>query len=148
MQKRSLLCCWVCLSILNACSQVNDKITIDQDANTATVQHTAINRLNWIGTYKGIVPCPHCSGIETELTLDLNHQFVLKQTFLGASSPSSTQVQGTFKWVDSPEQMILLDSTGDNRLYRIGNNFIEVKEQKSVALSNNILDLRLTKSLN
>lgn len=37
----------------------------------------------YLGTYKGIVPCASCMGIETELSLKKEGTFILKQTYLG-----------------------------------------------------------------
>lgn len=38
-----------------------------------------------LGAYEGTLPCADCEGIRTELTLESNGRFELRETYLGAS---------------------------------------------------------------
>ena len=56
----------------------------------------------YTGTYKGVLPCADCKGIEMELTLLLDgksksKQFILKQKYIGKSTASNAETI-TGKW--------------------------------------------------
>ena len=41
------------------------------------------NSLDWEGTYRGILPCADCEGIETKITLSANGTYEYKASYLG-----------------------------------------------------------------
>jgi heat shock protein HslJ len=55
------------------------------------------NTLNWTGTYKGVLPCADCEGIETIVHLDGNLTYQVSTQYLGKSKEVSRQ-EGTFSW--------------------------------------------------
>ncbi|GBU08637.1 lipoprotein [Bacteroidales bacterium] len=63
--------------------------------------HNSENSLDWAGTYKGIVPCADCEGIETEIQLTKDGTFVLKTKYLGKESVAATEDGGNFSWDES-----------------------------------------------
>jgi uncharacterized lipoprotein NlpE involved in copper resistance len=62
--------------------------------------HTAQTSLDYWGTYKGVVPCADCEGIETIITLDTAHQYTLSTRYLGKKENTGTNLKGTWKWAD------------------------------------------------
>ena len=48
------------------------------DSLNNVAAHNAKNSLDYIGTYKGILPCADCEGIETELELNSDKTYEIK----------------------------------------------------------------------
>jgi uncharacterized lipoprotein NlpE involved in copper resistance len=63
---------------------------------TATADHSAAP-LNWNGTYRGVLPCADCQGIETSITLDKNLNYFAQMKYLGRNTDPINR-QGTFTW--------------------------------------------------
>jgi copper homeostasis protein (lipoprotein) len=63
--------------------------------------------LDWNGTYKGMIPCADCEGIETWLTLNLDKTYLLKTKYKGKSE-SFQEKSGRFNW-NSAGSTITLD---------------------------------------
>jgi|GEM_PF-4770831 Uncharacterized lipoprotein NlpE involved in copper resistance len=49
------------------------------------------------GTYQGTLPCADCAGIATELTLNANQTFTLKETYLKDSKTLATSAAGRWQ---------------------------------------------------
>lgn len=56
------------------------------------------NPLDWPGTYKGVIPCADCEGIEQEITLNDNNTFTLKSIYLGKLENNKTEETGILIW--------------------------------------------------
>lgn len=56
------------------------------------------NPLDWPGTYKGVIPCADCEGIEQEITLHDNNTFTLKYTYLGKQKDNKFEETGILIW--------------------------------------------------
>ncbi len=50
------------------------------DSKTTADMHTSENSLDWHGTYYGVTPCASCPGIETELTLTPDLNYIIHKT--------------------------------------------------------------------
>ena len=66
------------------------------DKSTNLGEHTSQNSLDWKGTYYGVTPCASCPGIETELTLMSDQDFILTQSYM--DSEEIDTVKGKFNW--------------------------------------------------
>lgn len=55
--------------------------------------------LDWQGTYYGVTPCASCPGIETELTLTSDLNYVMTQKYLDNEVTATTS--GTFTWMEN-----------------------------------------------
>lgn len=62
---------------------------------------------SWVGTYKGVLPCANCEGVETILTLKPDTTYVLKISFLGAAT-TIPDITGKFDW--TAENTFTLDN--------------------------------------
>jgi hypothetical protein len=65
---------------------------------------------NWIGTYKAVLPCINCEGLEATLSLKEDTTFLLKINFLGSDVviPDTT---GRVIWTE-PDKLFSLDIAG------------------------------------
>lgn len=65
--------------------------------NTANSDsHATQNSLDWQGTYFGVTPCADCPGIETEITLTNDQNYVLTRKYI--DNEGTDTVKGTFSW--------------------------------------------------
>jgi len=104
------------LSILLAASGCS---TLPETAESSDPAHNSRNALDWAGTYKGVLPCADCEGIETIVTLKADGTYSKSSRYLGSDLKPLSQ-QGTFQW-DSAGGSISL--SGDNPArYRVGEN--------------------------
>ncbi len=91
--------------------------------------HNSRNSLDWEGTYKGLLPCADCKGIETTVTLNSNGTYTLDQLYIGRPSGYFKQ-EGTFTWSDDGGTITLNQSNstavgtyvvGEGRLFALLN---------------------------
>lgn len=84
--------------------------------------HNAANALDWTGTYKGVLPCADCEGIETEITIDDNMQYVIKTKYLGKGDGKTFEEKGVFSW-DKDGTILTFETPGEaSKKYFVGEN--------------------------
>jgi heat shock protein HslJ/uncharacterized lipoprotein NlpE involved in copper resistance len=130
MKKLTLLCfCPFLLSI--SCNKKEDKIpkTPSQDTTLVTIDHhTSQSSLDFIGTYKGTVPCADCEGIETTLTLLDSSNYKLESTYKGKSKTPFVN-KGSYSWNDTGTKIKLngiKDGEGAGQYLVIENGLIQL----------------------
>lgn len=81
--------------------------------------HSSRNALDWAGTYRGVLPCADCPGIETVLTLTDDDRYVLRTRYLERGDQVFT-TQGRFDWSAAGDAITL---SGERPLrYKVGEN--------------------------
>ncbi|KIA98649.1 hypothetical protein OA93_09155 [Flavobacterium sp. KMS] len=86
--------------IMASCKDKNaeKQETITPDTEVTHDEHNSENSLDWSGTYKGVIPCADCEGIEQEITINEDKTFTLKETYLGKTKDNKFTETGTFTW--------------------------------------------------
>ena len=81
----------------------------------------AKNTLDFEGSYKGILPCADCEGIETTVTLNENATYAIRTVYLGKGHKVFEQ-KGSFTW-NKQGSMVIFDniSNAPNR-YLVNKN--------------------------
>lgn len=86
--------------------------------------HNSRNALDWAGTYRGVLPCADCEGIETIITLNRDGRWSGQTRYLGKDGKVFRE-QGSFTW-DKRGGSVILSGTepsrylvGENRLVRL-----------------------------
>ncbi|MEL4427801.1 copper resistance protein NlpE [Shewanella indica] len=83
---------------------------------------TSQNSLDWDGSYKGLLPCADCSGIETTLTLKEDNSYRLQQVYQGKDESIFSET-GKFTWDGSGSKITLEDGSkylvGENQLFML-----------------------------
>lgn len=59
--------------------------------------HNSLNALDWVGVYRGVLPCADCEGIATMIHLKKDLTYVKSTQYQGKSSELFTQ-HGSFQW--------------------------------------------------
>ncbi|SNR58210.1 copper resistance protein NlpE [Flavobacterium sp. ov086] len=86
--------------LMASCKDKNAKKqeTVTQEKEVTHDEHTSQNSLDWAGTYKGILPCADCEGIEQEITINEDETFSIKKTYLGKTKDNKFTDAGTITW--------------------------------------------------
>ena len=118
--------------VLASCQKQNDKETSlnnDSIVKSDSVpidnvdKHTAQNALDYLGVYKGVLPCADCEGIQTTITLNENFTYSIKTQYLGKGAKVFEQ-NGMYKWNDKVNMLVLGDSENVPRYYFVGENML------------------------
>ncbi len=85
------------LALLTGC-QKQSKVENQSKVETQLIGIPNANKLvNYQGTYKGVLPCADCEGIEMSITLNENATYAIKSQYLGKGNKIFEQ-HGTFSW--------------------------------------------------
>jgi copper homeostasis protein (lipoprotein) len=87
-------------------------------------EHNAKNSLDYIGMYKGIVPCADCEGIETTLWINENN-YVLLTNYLGKKNKAETESRGAYVWNNEGNTIILEGIENAPNRYFVGENYLK-----------------------
>ncbi|HRQ52192.1 MAG TPA: copper resistance protein NlpE, partial [Agriterribacter sp.] len=75
---------------------------------------------DWQGSYRGILPCADCSGIETVIDLDADNTYRMSQKYIDKDSIPRV-ISGSFTWTKDGNK-IVLGKENDNRRLQVGEN--------------------------
>jgi len=84
-------------------------------------EHNAKNSLDYIGTYKGNLPCADCEAIETTITL--TEDSYVKETVYKGKSKEVIKETGNYSWNEAGNTITLLNSEAPNQ-YFVGENVL------------------------
>ncbi|MCW5619581.1 MAG: META domain-containing protein [Burkholderiales bacterium] len=86
--------------------------------------HNARNSLDWAGTYRGVLPCADCEGIDTVVTLANDGTYRTQSKYLGKDDQVFSE-EGSFTWNEAGNTVTLPGRepakyfVGENRLTRL-----------------------------
>lgn len=101
-------------------SSAQDSIA-KMDSIVEEAAHNAKKSMDYIGTYKGVLPCADCEGLETVLCINENNTYKLQTRYLGKGDKVFEQ-KGTFSWDDKGIKIILNDIENAPNQYFVGEN--------------------------
>ncbi|WP_333808206.1 META domain-containing protein [Flavobacterium sp.] len=122
--KKSLLSLAIIALTLTSCKNDSEKQeeTISMDSTTVQIDHhNAKISLDYIGTYKGSLPCANCEAIET--TILLSEDSYVKETVYKGKSKEVFKETGTYTWNEAGNTITLLNSAVPNQ-YFVGENVL------------------------
>ena len=108
-------CIYISIILLCSCQVKDNKennisadsigaVRLPTDTNMITAaidtSHTAQNSLDWKGTYKGILPCKDCAGIETEIMLHSGNTYMIATKMMSHSKTKTVLEHGNFTWAN------------------------------------------------
>ena len=99
-------------------------------------EHTAQTSLDWAGIYAGTLPCADCEGIQTEVALNDDDTFVVKQTYLGKKE--TIEDKGKIMWHDGTIAH-LKGKTVDMKL-KVGENQLIFLDQEGKEITGPLKD--------
>ncbi len=111
----------ILLLFISACNQQKTK-TVSEENTIIIDDHNSKNALDWAGTYKGILPCADCAGIELTLNITDDASYSLKEIYL-TEEPNEFISEGKFEWNENGSQITLLDEHGPI-IFKVGENYL------------------------
>lgn len=80
-------------------------------------------------SWRGVLPCADCEGIETSLFLEKDGTWVMNERYQGVrEEPSSFASYGT--WARTADKLVLTDSNGEKSYYRAKGNALEMLDRE------------------
>ncbi|MCL6259853.1 copper resistance protein NlpE [Aquiflexum sp. TKW24L] len=110
-----------CQSKTNQNELVVDDSVFEQDE--VIDEHNAQNSLDFLGIYKGVLPCADCEGIETIIELGSGNSYSKKIMYLGIENQTMVEISGTFTWNDAGNTVTLINEGTPNQ-YFVGENVL------------------------
>lgn len=108
-------------------------------------EHTAKNSLDYLGVYKGVLPCADCEGIETEITLNKDETYTMKTKYLGKDEKVLDEL-GDFTWLEDGNTLSLEGLDTPPVLYFVEENkLIQLDEEGNKITGNLAKNYELTK---
>ncbi len=82
-----------------------------QQALSEKNAHSSRNSIDWAGTYRGVLPCADCDGVQMELSITKKSTYELKKRYEGSSTEIITE-SGNFRWL--PEGNVITIYSGNS----------------------------------
>lgn len=94
---------------------------------------------NWAGSYRGIVPCADCGGIEIMVRLSPDGSYELSTTYLGKATPAPSHTRGRFRWRPGGREVELDGREWPNH-FRVEQNRLRVLDQRGAYIHSGLSD--------
>jgi heat shock protein HslJ/uncharacterized lipoprotein NlpE involved in copper resistance len=121
MEKNILL---LFLLLMFSCQKQNINQTeskVDSVKNSVENAHNAKKSLDYVGTYKGILHCADCEGLDTEIVINENETYRIKTRYQGKGNKNFIK-KGNFTWDKNGSTIILANIENAPNQYLIGKN--------------------------
>ena len=141
--KKSLLILGIIAFSLTSCKKEIETETEGTSVDSTVVQvdeHNAKNSLDYIGTYKGFLPCADCEGIETKLELNSDKTYEIKETYLGKGDGKPFESKGSFQFDSKNPSVIELDQAGDGRKYFVAEGYLKALDLEGNEITGELAD--------
>lgn len=79
-------------------------------------------------SWRGVLPCADCEGIETTLFLEKDGTWVMNQHYQGGKAPGSFATYGT--WARTAEKLVLTDTDGEKSYFRAKGEGLEMLDRE------------------
>ncbi len=97
--------------------------------DTEMVQPTQAEELKPMQqSWRGVLPCADCEGIETSLFLEKDGSWVMNQRYQGGKGPATFGSYGN--WARTADKLILTDTGGHKTYFRAKGEALEMLDQE------------------
>ena len=79
-------------------------------------------------SWRGVLPCADCEGIETSLFLEKDGTWVMNQHYQGTKAPSSFASYGS--WARTADKLVLTDTQGEKHYFRAKGEGLEMLDRE------------------
>lgn len=79
-------------------------------------------------SWRGVLPCADCEGIETSLFLEKDGTWVMNQHYQGAKAPPSFASYGS--WARTADKLVLTDTQGEKHYFRAKGEGLEMLDRE------------------
>lgn len=84
-------------------------------------------------SFHSVLPCLHCSGLDTTLFLDEDGTFILQEIYRETKEGNKT-VASYGKWARTADKLVLTDSNGRKRYFRPEGENLQVLDMNGIAV--------------
>lgn len=84
-------------------------------------------------SYRGLLPCADCSGIDTSLFLAEDGTFVLQHDYQ-TSRPGNKSFASYGKWARTADKLVLTDTQGEKSYFRPLDNALELLDRDGIPI--------------
>jgi uncharacterized lipoprotein NlpE involved in copper resistance len=109
MRKYSVITTVIFCTLMSFNTCKTAKVTAPQQPSPVYIGDNARNRIDWAGSYTGVLPCADCEGVETRVMLTADGTYVMSQKYLGRDT-ESFETKGTFQWSALGNTVTLTDA--------------------------------------
>ena len=120
-------------------NETTDTMVVDSTEVVVNDDHNAKNSLDYMGYYRGIIPCADCEGIQTELILEEKF-YVLKTMYLNIGNDKFSQQEGTYSWNEAGNTIILEGIDNGPSQYFVGENYLIQLDLKGNKITGDLAD--------
>ena len=117
----SLISCQKQTNSGNSGEEKETHVATAKKDSTKSDSHNSQNSLDFIGVYRGILPCADCRGIITTIELKENATYSLKTSYQGKSLKVFEE-NGRFTWNDKGNKIVFNDVKNAPNQYFVGEN--------------------------
>lgn len=93
-------------TFLFSCENKKEEPITQSTEETFKDEHTAKNSLDYLGTYKGTLPCADCEGIEMTITLNKDETYTSTLKYLGKEEKELKDM-GDYIWLEDGYRLSL-----------------------------------------
>jgi copper homeostasis protein (lipoprotein) len=104
--KKLILASILVSSFIISCESKKEESLTTPTEETFKEEHTAKNSLDYLGTYKGTLPCADCEGIETTITLNKDETYTSTMKYLGKDEKEFKDM-GDYTWMEDETRLSL-----------------------------------------
>ncbi len=88
-------------------------------------------------SYRGILPCADCGGIDTSLFLEKDGTFVLREQYQTTRAGNNT-FASYGQWRRTADKLVLTDSAGEKRYFRPVDKGLEMLDQQGLPINSSL----------
>ena len=117
--------------------ETETNVVVEKYDTTKDGDHTSKISNDFIGVYKGVLPCADCKGITTTLELKENATYSLKTSYQGKSEKVFEE-KGRFTWNHNINSIVLNDIKNAPNQYLVGKNSLTQLDMSGNKISGNL----------
>ncbi|UKE85796.1 envelope stress response activation lipoprotein NlpE [Pectobacterium colocasium] len=88
-------------------------------------------------SYRGVLPCADCGGIDTSLFLEKDGTFILREQYQTTREGNNT-FASYGQWRRTADKLVLTDSSGEKRYFRPVDNSLEMLDQQGLPINSSL----------
>ncbi|MDO5105480.1 copper resistance protein NlpE [Capnocytophaga sp.] len=119
----------VFMACKNNTQNTNDSVSELSQEEMMVDSHNAENSLDWMGTYKGVIPAASSPGIEVTLTLFDDGTYRKTDVYIDEKDGTFKE-EGNFMWSEDGSKVILTLKDGEKQQYKVQEGRVLLLDQE------------------
>jgi len=142
--KKILFICAAFILVFTGCRNSGKKAADAEGTKTETSapdSHTSRNSLDYHGTYKGVLPCADCEGIETIVRVTRDGHYTREMKYLGIENTEEiVRERGKYVWNEEGSIIELEGAEAPNK-YQVGENVLFHLDMNGKRITGDLADM-------